>query len=173
MTDMVTVELENGEEAVVSRAFAESKGLTIIQHEAELTPAERAERARILTSPEAQEKVRVKLANGAEATVSASYALVKGLKVLDKPATNRFGVALKDKPYVDLKGKELDQALSDAGLSTSGSAQDKRDRLADHLAGPQPSGAAAPATVPSTDVVSGGTEVLAGDGGAVNTEVSS
>jgi hypothetical protein len=34
----------------------------------------------------------------------------------------------------DLKGKALDAALDEAGLSTSGSAEDKRARLAEHQA---------------------------------------
>jgi hypothetical protein len=38
----------------------------------------------------------------------------------------------------DLKGKALDKALHDAGLPTSGSAADKRARLADAAAAHQP-----------------------------------
>lgn len=35
----------------------------------------------------------------------------------------------------ELKGKALDEALTSAGLSTSGSADEKRERLAAHQAG--------------------------------------
>lgn len=76
--------------------------------------------------------VRVKLENGAEASVSAGFAKSKGLKVLDKAATDRGGRALRDKPPVDLRGQELDEALDAAGLPKSGTAAQKRARLADH-----------------------------------------
>lgn len=38
------------------------------------------------------------------------------------------------RPAAGLKGKALDEALTAAGLSTSGSADDKRARLAEHQA---------------------------------------
>lgn len=47
--------------------------------------------------------VRVKLENGADATVSAGFAESHGLKPLDKPATGRDGKALRDKPRTTAK----------------------------------------------------------------------
>lgn len=44
------------------------------------------------------EFVRVKLANGAEASVSESFAESHDLKPLDKPAADARGRALADKP---------------------------------------------------------------------------
>lgn len=41
-------------------------------------------------------------------------------------------------PAEDLKGKALDEALTSAGLSTDGSADEKRARLADHQSGSTP-----------------------------------
>lgn len=48
------------------------------------------------------EFVRVKLENGADATVSAGFAKSHGLEPLDKPATGRDGKALRDKPRVSV-----------------------------------------------------------------------
>lgn len=76
--------------------------------------------------------VRVKLDNGAEASVEAGFATSHKLTTLDKPATNRRGLALRDKPPVDLRGQQLDAALEDAGLPKGGSAAERRARLADH-----------------------------------------
>ncbi len=61
---------------------------------------------------------------------------------LDPDAPNYAGdvpgappeVILSEEEALDLKGKALDQALRDAGLSTTGSADDKRARLAEHEA---------------------------------------
>lgn len=84
--------------------------------------------------------VRVKLENGAEATVGESFAKSHGLKPLNKDAVDKYGNAIRTKTPVNLKGKALDQALADAGLATTGTAAEKRDRLADH----QTSGALPP-----------------------------
>lgn len=75
--------------------------------------------------------VRVKLDSGAEASVGASFAESHNLKMLDRPAL-RHGRALRTKYPVDLKGAALDAALDEAGLSKSGSADEKRQRLSDH-----------------------------------------
>ena len=75
--------------------------------------------------------VRVKLADGTETTVGAGYAESHGLKVLkDKPATV-LGRTVRAKYPVDLRGRELDAALDAAGLSKTGTADEKRQRLAD------------------------------------------
>lgn len=79
------------------------------------------------------ELVRVKLDNGTEKTVGASYAQSHGLKVLDKPAVDGVGRTVRDKRPVDLRGKALDEALTAAGLPTTGKADQKRARLAEHL----------------------------------------
>jgi hypothetical protein len=80
-----------------------------------------------------QEPVRAKLEDGAEVTVDRAYAENHGLKVLDdKRAVGRDGRAMAAKPPVDLRGKELDEALRAADLPTGGTAQEKRDRLAEH-----------------------------------------
>lgn len=81
------------------------------------------------------EIVRVKLEDGSEASVGAAYAEVHGFTVLDKPATDRRGKALPAKPKVDisLRGGELDDQLTRAGLSTSGSLADRQDRLAEFV----------------------------------------
>lgn len=42
--------------------------------------------------------VRVKLENGAEATLGREFAEAKGIDILDKPAADVRGVALADKP---------------------------------------------------------------------------
>lgn len=87
--------------------------------------------------------VRVRLDSGSEVTVSARYAEAKNLKVLKDvraadlsgrviPAVAAPSVAPED--AADLKGKALADALTDAGLPTSGSADEKRARLRDHLA---------------------------------------
>lgn len=56
----------------------------------------------------------------------------------DEPAVDAAGVPLPPRYYVepdpDLKGQALTQALRDAGLSTEGTADDKRQRLADYQA---------------------------------------
>jgi len=78
--------------------------------------------------------VRVKLPTGVEVTVGEVFAQSHNLKPLDKPATDPHGRALPTKYPVDLRGKELDAALDRAGLSTSGSAQEKRERLSTHEA---------------------------------------
>ena len=75
------------------------------------------------------ELVRIKLADGAEVTHTRSYAEDMGLTILDKPAVNGRGGGLDPKPPIDLRGKELDDALKAAGLPTSGTAAEKRDRL--------------------------------------------
>jgi hypothetical protein len=77
--------------------------------------------------------VRVKLEDGSEVSVGRSFAESHGLEPLDKPAVDNRGKALAAKPYVDisLRGKELDEALTAAGLSTTGKLADKQDRLAE------------------------------------------
>jgi hypothetical protein len=77
--------------------------------------------------------VRVKLEDGSEVSVGRSFAESHGLEPLDKPAVDNRGKALPAKPYVDisLRGKELDEALTAAGLSTTGKLADKQDRLAE------------------------------------------
>ena len=76
--------------------------------------------------------VRVKLDSGAEVTLGRAYAEAHDLTVVDKPAVDKRGAALLAKYPVDLRGKELDSALEEAGLSKSGTAAEKRQRLADH-----------------------------------------
>lgn len=71
--------------------------------------------------------------NGAEVSVGEGTAARHGLEVLDKPA--RFGGRTIPAKYpVDLRGKALDAALAEAGLPTTGKADEKRQRLADHQA---------------------------------------
>lgn len=97
-----------------------------------------------------QKLVRVKI-DGAEASVSESFAASHNLKVLaDKPAVTGFGKAIPQKyppeqlVSVDLQGAELNGELEAAGLSTSGSLKDRQSRLAEHRqaqnAGGVPSG---------------------------------
>lgn len=89
-----------------------------------------------------QDPVRIKLPDGAEVTHERAFAESLGLKVLDdKPGLGLDGRALHAKPPVDLRGKQLDEALKAAGLPTSGTAEEKRDRLADHESGGQAVGA--------------------------------
>ena len=54
--------------------------------------------------------------------------------IVDKDAADRNGLPLLSKPVVQvpLKGRELDAALDDAGLPKTGTADEKRQRLADH-----------------------------------------
>lgn len=62
------------------------------------------------------EFVRVKLPNGAEASVSASFAKSRGFKTLDKPATKN-GLALRDKPKASVPKpapKQPDPDVEDA-----------------------------------------------------------
>lgn len=95
--------------------------------------------------------VRVKLESGAEASLSEGFAKSHGLKVLNKPAVDRAGRALRDKPAIDLRGEALDAALEEVGLPKSGTAAEKRARLADHqessitagIASPNPGGESA------------------------------
>lgn len=77
--------------------------------------------------------VRVRLESGAEVSLGRGYAERKNLEVLSKPAT-RNGRTLPTKHPVDLRGKALDAALVEAGLPTTGKAEEKRQRLADHQA---------------------------------------
>lgn len=76
--------------------------------------------------------VRIKLGDGTEVSHTAEWAESYGLKVLDKPGTDGRGDALHPKYPVDLRGAELDAALAAAGLPTSGRADEKRARLAEH-----------------------------------------
>lgn len=63
-----------------------------------------------------------------------------GMTPIEEPAVDRAGRPLPPRFAVELRGKELDDALRAAGLKLSGSADEKRDRLADHRA--QTTGAA-------------------------------
>lgn len=71
--------------------------------------------------------VRVKLENGAEATVGEAFAKSHDLKVLDKPATNRSGTALAAKPKVSVaKAAESKSTKSTpAGSDTSASSKEE------------------------------------------------
>lgn len=77
--------------------------------------------------------VRVKLENGTEISVGESFAASHGLKVLNKPAVDAVGRTVRTKRPVTLRGSELDSALEAAGLSKSGTADEKRARLAEHI----------------------------------------
>lgn len=77
--------------------------------------------------------VRVKLDDGTEVSVGSSFAKSHKLKVLDKPA-RVHGRTLRAKHPVNLRGAQLDAALDEAGLPKTGSADEKRQRLADHQA---------------------------------------
>ena len=95
--------------------------------------------------------VYVELPGGGTAQVGASFAKSKGLTVIDPPdKTSRkiarqeninqhIPAAVIDAGNTDepLKGTALDEALTEAGLSTSGKVADKQARLAEHLANPQ------------------------------------
>lgn len=77
--------------------------------------------------------VRVKLEDGTETNVGASFANSHKLTVLEKPAMVR-GRHVPIKRPVDLRGKALDSALEAAGLPKNGTADEKRQRLTDHQA---------------------------------------
>jgi hypothetical protein len=76
--------------------------------------------------------VRVRLEDGTEKSVGASFAKSHGLKVLDESPFDGVGRVVRTMQPVTLRGKALDAALTDAGLSTTGSADAKRQRLSDH-----------------------------------------
>jgi hypothetical protein len=69
-------------------------------------------------------------------TVTRERAEALGLEVLDQPAVDRRGRPLGPReiaqPASELKGAALDEALEEAGLPKSGSADEKRKRLAAH-----------------------------------------
>lgn len=71
-------------------------------------------------------------------TVSKGHAESAGLDVLDQPAVDRSGRPLGPRALVtppsELAGKALDEALDEAGLTKGGTADEKRQRLADHQA---------------------------------------
>lgn len=71
-------------------------------------------------------------------TVTKEHAESAGLDVLDQPALDDRGRPLGARQVAtapsDLKGTALDDALEEAGLSKSGTADEKRQRLADHQA---------------------------------------
>jgi hypothetical protein len=73
--------------------------------------------------------VRVKMDDGAEASVGREFAEVHGLKVLNKPAADSAGRGFVVKYPVTLAGSDLDDALEAAGLPKSGTAAEKRKRL--------------------------------------------
>lgn len=56
------------------------------------------------------EMVRVKLENGAEATLTRALADEHKLEILDKPATDARGYALSEKPKVELSPSNPDAA---------------------------------------------------------------
>ena len=49
---------------------------------------------------------------GAEATYSAAFAKRKGLKVVDKPATDALGRIRRHKPRTDLAGQPVNASMS-------------------------------------------------------------
>lgn len=69
-------------------------------------------------------------------TVTKERAEAKGLEVLDQPAVDNSGRPLRARqvapPASELKGQALDDALEAAGLPKTGSADEKRARLAEH-----------------------------------------
>ena len=72
-------------------------------------------------------------------TVTKEFAVGLGLDVLEsEPAVDAAGRPLGPRqaaePPSELKGAELDAALDAAGLPKTGSADEKRQRLADHNA---------------------------------------
>lgn len=96
--------------------------------------------------------VRVKLDDGARVTLGAGFAASHKLTVIDEPAVDRRGRALPAVSEVDveLRGKELDDALAAAGLPTGGKVAERQARLADHIAASQSSGVQ-PAGEPNTN----------------------
>lgn len=64
------------------------------------------------------EFVRVKFPNGNEASVPASFAESRGLKVIDKPATKN-GRVLRDKPKVTVKKAETSNTTNPEGSDSS------------------------------------------------------
>ena len=75
--------------------------------------------------------VRVRAENGAEVTVPATIAERNNLTPLDKPALNRSGLPLAPKERVDLRGRDLAVRARGGRPSPSGTAEEKRQRLAD------------------------------------------
>lgn len=71
-------------------------------------------------------------------TVTRQEAEALELEILDQPAIDRRRQPLAPRavqtPPSDLKGAELNEALEAAGLPKSGSADEKRERLATHIA---------------------------------------
>lgn len=89
--------------------------------------------------------VRVKLENGAEATVTADQAAAHKLEVLkDKPATDARGYALSDKPkanltpagsrYDSMKPEELQAEAESRGMTVEGTGKDGNVLKADYVA---------------------------------------
>lgn len=74
--------------------------------------------------------VRVRLADGTETSVGASYAKSKGLEVIDEPAV-AHGRTVPTITPVTLRGQELNDALEAAGLSLDGKLAEKQQRLAE------------------------------------------
>ena len=91
-----------------------------------------------MADPTLFELVRVRdSAAGVERTVRRFVADADQARytIVDKDAADRNGLPLPSKPVVQvepLKGRELDAALDDAGLPKTGTADEKRQRLADH-----------------------------------------
>jgi hypothetical protein len=104
--------------------------------------------------------VRVRTENMMETSMSRAYAEAAGVEILDGedavdvrgrplPVTRKGGRRVLPRTSVnqeaarraaaespaELKGEALDIALTDAGLAKTGSADEKRQRLADHQAG--------------------------------------
>lgn len=139
MTEMVNVVLENEDTVQVTREYAESMGLTVVDGEG--SPENTPDLDPFVAIDHTL--VRVRLADGAEVTMGRSHAASLGLTELDKPAVDGFGAAYPAKPHITLRGGDLDRALEAAGLSTSGKLADKQARLAEF----QSSDAAASANI--------------------------
>lgn len=88
--------------------------------------------------------VRVKLENGAEATVTADQAKAHNLEVLDKPAADARGYALSDKPkanltpagsrYDSMSADEVADEAATRGITAEGTGKDGNVLKADLVA---------------------------------------
>lgn len=131
---LVQVELDDGTVHKVGESFAKSKGLKIIEDD----------QAEPDTDLGPTGLVRAQLADGTAVSVGASFAESKGLTVLeDEPAT-QHGRSIPATNAASLRGKALNQALTDAGLDTGGNLAERQARLAAH----QTSGATVGGTNP-------------------------
>ncbi len=88
--------------------------------------------------------VRVKLENGAEATLTEDQAKAHKLEVLDKPATDARGYALSDKPkanltpagsrYDAMSADEVTAEAAERGITAEGTGKDGNVLKADLVA---------------------------------------